>query len=217
MSSLAGQYVFLSASFPSGERARRFPPFDPGEIADAVTAVVRAVLKGDGKLLFGGHPTITPLVLMIASELNRKAVVDVFQSHWFEDQITPEVHALAEAGYGCIHWTPKLESREQSLQEMRREMLCFDQPIAAGVFVGGMEGIRDEFDQFGASVQNAPRIPLPGAGGAAAQLPLDYAKHILGDHMESRHYPFVASLMVERLADAVGPEEIITHDPNSFF
>lgn len=217
MNSLAGRYVFLSASFPSGERALRFQPCDPGEITDAVTAVVRAVLKGHGKLLFGGHPTITPLVLMIASELDRKSVVDVFQSLWFEDSITPAVRALETEGYGCIHWTPKLESRENSLQKMRQEMLCFDHRIAAGVFVGGMEGIRDEFDQFGDMVQNAPRIPLPGAGGAAAQLPLDEAKHILGDHMESTQYPFVASLMVDHLADEVGPEEIITHEPSNFF
>lgn len=217
MSSLAGWHVFLSASFPSGERARRFQSIDPGEIADAVTAVVRAVLAGDGKLLFGGHPTITPLVLMIASELNRKAVVDVFQSRWFENQITPEVHTLAEAGYGCIHWTPKLESRELSLREMRRQMLCLDQPIAAGVFVGGMEGIRDEFDQFGDMVPKVPRIPLPGAGGAAAELPLDEATHILGDHMQSRQYPFVASLMVERLAGPIEPKVGITHGPSSFF
>ena len=67
MTALGRRRVFLSASFPSGKRGTRFEPFDPGAIADAVTAVARAVLVAKGRLLLGGHPTITPLVLTVAS------------------------------------------------------------------------------------------------------------------------------------------------------
>ena len=104
MTALGRQRVFLSASFPSGTRRTSFEPFDPGAIADAVTAVVRAVLVAKGRLLFGGHPTITPLVLMVASELDAKGAVDVFQSRWFEDQITRETRALQDAGFAAVHW-----------------------------------------------------------------------------------------------------------------
>ena len=47
MPALGGQSVFLSASFPSGERAERFPAADPAAIAayraagDSQVAVVR--------------------------------------------------------------------------------------------------------------------------------------------------------------------------------
>ena len=199
MSSLGGRHVFLSAGFPSGARGDRFLPCDPGEIADAVTAIVRAVLKGGGKLLFGGHPAITPLVLMIARELSLKAVVDVFQSRWFEDETTSEMRALAQEGHARIHWTAKGETRTHGLREMRRAMFSLDRPIA-GVFIGGMNGVRDEFEQFGASIAGAPRIALAAAGGAAGELPLEDAREILGPHARSKHYPFVASLMVEVLA-----------------
>ena len=200
MTTLEGHSVFLSASFPSGDRGRPFEPFDPGGIADAVTAIVRAVLVRNGRLLFGGHPTITPLVLMVASELDGKGRVDVFQSKWFERQITDETHALVDAGYGTIHWTQPCPTREDSLQAMRAEMLRSDPALVAGVFVGGMEGIEDEYRQFREFQPGVPRISIQGPGGAAARLPLDEAREILGKHVTSRRYPFVAAIMMDRLA-----------------
>ena len=203
MTNLEGQSLFLSASFPSGAHGQRFKPVDPGGIADAVTAIVRAVLVRNGRLLFGGHPTITPLVLMIASELDHKGGVDVFQSKWFDRQITDETHALVEAGYGTIRWTPTCATREDSLQVMRAEMLRSVRALVAGVFVGGMEGIEDEFRQFQELRPNVPRISIHGPGGAAAKLPLEEAKEILGKHVKSRRYPFIAAMMMDRLASRV--------------
>ena len=201
MSGLARERVFLSASFPSGTRATKFEPFDPGAIADAVTAVVRAVLAAKGRLLFGGHPTITPLVLMVASELEAKGAVDVFQSLWFEDQITRETRALEKAGFGVIHWIQKGTTRKQSLQTMREAMLRQDRKLIAGVFVGGMEGVVDEFELFEELQPRVPRVSLVGPGGAAATLPSDEARSVLGKHVESKRYPFLASVLVRRLAE----------------
>ena len=201
MTGLGQRHVFLSASFPSGERGAGFEPFDPGAIADAVTAVVRAVLVAKGRLLFGGHPTITPLVLMVASELNAKGAVDVFQSQWFNDQITREMRALQEAGFAAIHWTPERATRQESLQTMREAMLGHDRKPVAGVFVGGMEGVLEEYDLFRKFQPRVPRISLVGPGGAAAKLPMDEARGVLGKHVESRRYPFVASALVDRLAE----------------
>jgi hypothetical protein len=86
---LEGRAVFISASFPSGDRGERFQPYDPAEIADAVTAVARAVFTVGGKLVFGGHPTITPLILFVAEEHRHLNAVDVFQSGWYEREIPP--------------------------------------------------------------------------------------------------------------------------------
>ena len=200
MTGLERHSVFLSASFPSGPRAADFEPFDPGAIADAVTAVVRAVLVAKGRLLFGGHPTITPLVLMVASELDTKGAVDVFQSRWFEHQITPETRALGDAGLGTIHWMPKSPTLEGSLQTMRDAMLGHDQKLIAGVFVGGMDGVVEEFDLFPQYHPGVPRVSLVGPGGAAAKLPLAEARGVLGEHVTSRRYPLLASVLVGRLA-----------------
>ena len=201
MTALGQRRVFLSASFPSGNRGTRFEPFDPGAIADAVTAVARAVLVAKGRLLFGGHPTITPLVLMVANELEIEGAVDVFQSQWFADQITRETQALEKAGFGKIHWTPERATRDKSLKTMREAMLRHDQKLIAGVFVGGMEGVKEEYELFRRFQPRVPRVSLVGPGGAAAKLPMDEARSVLGKHVESRRYPFLASVLVHRLAE----------------
>ena len=201
MTALGHQRIFLSASFPSGIRGSRFEPFDPGAIADAVTAVVCAVLEAKGRLLMGGHPTITPLVFMVAAELDTKGAVDVFQSRWFEDQITRETLALENAGFGAIHWTPKRATPEESLETMREEMLCQGQKLIAGVFIGGMEDVEEEYELLRRFQPSVPRVPLVGPGGAAARLPRDEAKRVLDKHIESTRYPFLASVLVRRLAE----------------
>ena len=201
MTSLADRHVFLSASFPSGERGDDVRPFDASGIADAVTAIVRAVLLNGGKLLFGGHPTITPLVLMIGTELKVQKAIDIFQSRWFSEQITSETWRLAESEVGTIHWTPRCTSLEESLEEMRRQMFNFVVPVGA-VFVGGMSGIWAEYELVGNIRPGVPRIPVTGPGGAAAQLPSsgEDVPETLRGKIGSRHYPFVASLLVEALA-----------------
>ena len=201
MSGLDGRHVFLSASFPSGERGEQVRPFDASAIADAVSAIVRAVLLNEGKLLFGGHPTITPLVLMIGAELGAQKAVDLFQSRWFGKQITEETWTLAASNVGTIHWTPRCATLEASLEEMRKQMLQFVVPVGA-VFVGGMSGIWEEYELFGKARPGVPRIPVAGPGGAAAQLPNsgDDVPSILQGRVGSRRYPFVASLVVKALA-----------------
>ena len=201
MRELEGRHVFLSASFPSGRRGEEVRPYDASGVADAVTAIVRAVLLNEGKLLFGGHPTITPLVLMIGAELRVQRVVDIFQSQWFSEQITEETRTLAELGLGTIHWTQRCRTLEASLTEMRRQMFGFVRPAGA-VFVGGMSGIRAEYELFGSIRPGIPRIPVAGPGGAAAQLPSagDDVPKALRERVGSRHYPFVASLIVEACA-----------------
>lgn len=200
MTSLADSHIFLSASFPSGERGQNFEPYSAHAIADAVSAVVRAVLRSEGKLLFGGHPTITPMVLLIGCELEVEFAVDVFQSKWFENGITEETHRLAESGVGEIHWTEKKDTRENSLETMRNEMFNFVQPAGA-VFVGGMEGIPLEYEMLGRLWPDVPRVPLAGPGGAAADLEIDNSlPKDLVERVNSRQYPFLASLIVDALA-----------------
>jgi len=209
MTALAGGHVFLSASFPSGDRGREVEPYDADAIADAVTAVVRAVLLSDGKVLFGGHPTITPLVLLIATELRVQHAVDIFQSRWFEGEVTSETLRLEKSGAGDIHWTPKRDTRDASLEVMRGAMLAFVRPLAA-LFVGGMSGIADEYTIFGRAHPGVLRLPLGGPGGAAARLLPSEAElpTRLQGQLGSRHYPFLASLIAEVLTAAQeGPPE----------
>lgn len=217
MMSLRGRHVFLSASFPSGERGEKFQPYDAAAVADAVAAVVRAIFAMDGRVVFGGHPTITPLVLMIGSEFKLKERVDIFQSKLFEDKITPETRMLIDSGIGCLHWTRRCEipvaSRSPALMQkeilngslalMREEMLnSIRRSAAAAVFVGGMEGISEEYKYCKKMLPQVPKIPIAGPGGAAAQLPMADVRKLGVDEelIRSECYPFVAARVINSIA-----------------
>ena len=194
--------IFLSASFPSGRRGRSFKPYDPSAIADAVSAFTRAILEANGRLSFGGHPTITPLVFMIARELRVQESLLVYQSDWFLDHLLPEIGEIDNENLGTIVRTPSAATLPESLRIMRHEMINASREYVAALFIGGMEGITDEYDLVRERSRWTPCIPVTGPGGAAARL----AAHDCFDlefaplH-ESRAYPFVALRFVEILAD----------------
>jgi SLOG cluster3 family len=197
--------VFLSASFPSGERGELVRPYDPDGIADAVTALANAVFASNGRIVFGGHPTITPLVLRMAAQREFRDTVDVYQSEYFRDGITEATLELETRGYGHIEWVEEGPSLETSLRELRRRMFSRDDLVGA-IFVGGMEGIEEEFRMFGKYRENLPRIPLAGPGGMAARVAQDHREELLLpvellERLDSRRYPVLAGLIVRLLAE----------------
>ena len=201
MANLNRASVFLSASFPSGELGERFKPYDPSGIADAVSAFSRAVLGNNGTLAFGGDPTIAPLVLMIARELRVKESAIVFQSRWFEELHFPEADEIEKEELGSIEWTPKGHDRGDSLRIMRGAMIR-SRRYAGALFIGGMEGISDDYQVMKECWPKTPCIPIWGPGGAAARLPGDYKALGLAQFRGSRAYPFMALQVVDALAGA---------------
>jgi hypothetical protein len=185
---LAGQCVFLSASFPQGERAHKFPEADPFEITAAIVALAKSVFGAKGKLVFGGHPTISPLVLSIGRDFtlfcNEQEtpldlpLVYIYQSEFFRKDIPKETLQLEKERIGEIIWVKSENAdREQSLLKMREKMLREPKPIA-GVFVGGMDGVydiqnhqyNDEFYLFTKYCKGKPLYPIGKTGGASQVL-----------------------------------------------
>ena len=128
---LNGQRIFVSASLPSDYRSPEFTVNreQVGWIEDAIIATARAVFGHGGRLVMGGHPSIVPLVAMVAGEYAGergsersshidirddatqevdRALVDVFQSRAYERYLPAETSAMCEAGLANIHW---VESR----------------------------------------------------------------------------------------------------------
>jgi hypothetical protein len=189
------RFVFLSASFPSIERAPEYyETADPDEISQAVVAVVRAVLAANGRLVFGGHPTISPLVLMVAEEYlpsdmserrrlaeTHQLPVVVYQSRVFENRLPESTRRLFEWCLGELRWTPSADDAPQftssstlvlgsanaSLAIMRKRMLEDCRPIGA-FFVAGMEGIESEARAC-IEIDPACRLFFFGAPGGAAR------------------------------------------------
>jgi hypothetical protein len=185
---LAGSSVFMSASFPYGDRANKFPEANPFEITSAVVALARSVFGAKGKLVFGGHPTISPLVLSVARDFtlfcaNQEVKLDrplvyIYQSKLFEDVIPKETLQLEEEGIGEIIWVnAEGTDKERSLLKMRVNMLS-DSKLLAGVSIGGMNGVydidnkqyNDEFYLFTKHCNGKPFYPIGSTGGASQAL-----------------------------------------------
>lgn len=199
MADLGRAFVFLSASFPNGDRGESFRPYDASAVADAVSAFTRNILSSNGQLLFGGHPTITPLVLMVARETGTRHSVVVYQSEWFHGQIVPEVENLEHEQLGKIVWTPRAEELGASLKCMREQMIL-SRPCRAALFIGGMEGIFDEFDMVRKLSPTTALFPIAGPGGAAAQLSsCGWDSLGLESIHSSRAYPYAALKLVDAL------------------
>jgi hypothetical protein len=155
--------IFLSASIPLPERdPKYYKTADVIAIRDAVIALCSVVLP-KYRLIWGGHPSITPLVNYVLGKLKMDVQdnVTLYQSKFFE-QYYPEDNNE----FNNVIQTPVFEGRDSSLQLMR-EMMLGGKEFAAGVFIGGMEGIETEFKMFREFHTEALIIPLASTGAAA--------------------------------------------------
>jgi SLOG cluster3 family len=192
---LRGRTVLLSASVPSEKRAERYRRIDQAafEIEQAVISLARAVFSEGGRLVFGGHPAISPLVAMVVGEYReprfaesieerQTGPVQIFQSRAFEGYLPDDTLLMYKLGYASIHWVdavglerfqPDAEGAEtscpNSLRRMREDMFERARPDAM-VCIGGMEGLEEEVDL---GLKRTPPLPiyiLERTGGAAALL-----------------------------------------------
>lgn len=156
--------VFLSASIPDPRRhTRYFQTADVVCIREAVVALVREVLPRTW-LVFGGHPAISPLVVLVAERLQRLNEVKIYQSEFFRSEVPKESLAFPH-----LVWTPRQRDEDQSLRFMREQMLQ-DNKFTAAVFIGGMEGVEKEHALFCRFHPQVPTYAVASTGGAALLL-----------------------------------------------
>jgi hypothetical protein len=158
--------IFLSASFPDPSRKAESGPYYSADIGAAASAVVEASLRVGADLVFGGHPTISPLVLHIASTLGLGERVKIFQSEYFSEQITSEVLRLSEVEGASLTFVPAGKDLDSSLKLLRRAM--FGEPIDIAFFIGGMSGIIAEYELLAEA--ETVRVCFEAPGGAAAKI-----------------------------------------------
>ena len=158
--------VFLSASIPLPDRDQAyFSTADICAIRDAVNALAKIIVP-NAHLVWGGHPSITPLIRYILQQLkvDTKKHVTLYQSIFFED-IFPVDNQLIEN----LVLTERLDDEPSSLKYMRNKMIVENQ-FAAGIFIGGMEGVEEEFAIFSKSQPQALLLPIASTGGAALNI-----------------------------------------------
>lgn len=157
--------IFLSASVPAAGRGDYHQTANPFLIQFAVRELLTVCL-GRRLLVWGGHPAITPMVWAVCEDLGieyAKAVI-LYQSRLFEDVFPDE-----NARFGNVIFIDAVEGdRAKSLAQMRAEMLSG--PFDAAVFIGGMDGVIDEYQLFQIMHPNAKVLAVRSPGGAAMKL-----------------------------------------------
>ncbi|WP_180070321.1 hypothetical protein [Acinetobacter sp. YH16038] len=151
--------IFLSASIPLADRdLKYFDTADNTAIRDAVIALARIALP-KAELVWGGHPSITPLIKLVLEKQKLKVEdhVTLYQSNFFP----PENEYV-----GKIIRTEALQDKASSLQLMREEMIIKNN-FCAAIFIGGMEGVEDEYKLFKEAHPDVPVFPIASTGAAS--------------------------------------------------
>jgi hypothetical protein len=155
--------VFLSASIPYPDRDKKF--YDTADIVsirDAVRALATVVIP-KAHLVWGGHPSITPLIRFVMDRMNvnLKTHITLYQSLFFEEYFPPDNFVFEN-----IVLTEKRGNRDESLALMRKKLIN-ENDFKVGIFIGGMEGINDEYVMFRERHPNALILPVASTGAAA--------------------------------------------------
>lgn len=158
--------IFLSASIPYQDRDPKY--FDSADIIairDAVRALATVVVPKT-KLIWGGHPAITPLIRYVVGRMhaNVKEHITLYQSEYFQKYFPEDNFAFED-----IKLIPKNVDRESSLIDMRNAMIN-ENKFQAAIFIGGMEGVIDEFNMFKKAHPTALVLPVASTGGAAKMI-----------------------------------------------
>ena len=175
--------VFLSASIPLPDRDPKYiGTADISAIRDAVNALAKVVIP-NAILVWGGHPSITPLIRVILEKLKidvSKHVI-LYQSEFFI-----KIYSKDNEQINCIKLINEIkDNKDESLALMRKEMIEGNDFIA-GIFIGGMEGVEDEFKLFKQYHPDALLLPVATTGAAALSIyqasPENYMEELNTDY-----------------------------------
>ncbi|QHB82669.1 hypothetical protein GIS01_11055 [Aeromonas veronii] len=160
--------IFLSASIPVAGKGRGdfYKSADIYLIKQAVREFL-IVCLGRRHIVWGGHPAITPIFWAVCQDLgvNYSHAVTLYQTKFFEDVFPEENRHFSNVVFTKI----VNGDRQGSLSLMRHAMLSRDDLYAA-VFIGGMQGINDEYSLFKHYHPRATILPIATPGGAAKDL-----------------------------------------------
>ena len=159
--------IFLSASVPLLGRSPFDQDSEPQMIQSAVSALATVAL-GRKTIVWGGHPSITPMLWASAQDLGVQyaTAVQLFQSRFFSTEDFPDENRH----FANVRYVDAVEKDQaRSLYKMRDEMLRSTQ-FDAAVFIGGMQGIYDEHAMFSALHPGAKCLPIAITGGATRTL-----------------------------------------------
>lgn len=151
-------------------------------VRSAVVLLAREILLRGMRLVFGAQPAIGAMVLSLGRDVIAAANKDeprilIFQSRYFETEFPGSTLDLATWDAGLLVLTPEAtigephsDARRNASLLLMREWMVSVPNIQAGIFVGGMEGVREEAALFNQLNPGKPMFPLASTGAAARLL-----------------------------------------------
>lgn len=159
--------IFLSAGVPDPRRGPEYAATaDSVAINAAVSALVHVTL-GRRLLVWGGQPAITPMIWVVAQDIgvDYGRWVRLYQSQHFKDEFPEDNERFQNVTY-----TDDVDQdREKSLLLMRERMFS-EHVFKAGIFIGGMSGIVQEYELFRRLQPKAAVVPIVSTGGATLEV-----------------------------------------------
>ncbi len=168
--------IFLSASVPLVGRGTYHETANPFLIQCAVRELVIAVIR-QHKIVWGGHPAITPMIWAICEDLGvdyAKSVV-LYQSMFFADSFPEE-----NKHFQNVVFTDAVPNDRAASMLVMREKMLSRSDLSAAVFIGGMDGVEAEHKLFRRFHPTAKVLAVSSPGGAALNLAKDYG-YFTGD------------------------------------
>lgn len=169
---LAGRRVFLSAAMPDDDEVEIAAP----NLAPFVITFIQTMVELGATVVFGGHPSVTPLVHRAIIEISAGGGrgVELHQAKMWIDDLPEE--AKDEGVFRSIHWHGAGKDVAEELAALRSGMIA--PGLDAAVFVGGKvksflglkPGIVDEYERFRASCPEKQAFVLGMGAGAARSL-----------------------------------------------
>lgn len=162
--------VFLSASVPLPSRNKvYYETIDLLALREALKALAEYVLP-IGRLTYGGHPAITPLLALFAQQAKLdRSKFTLFQSAIFDgfrEEAMPEENAL----FADLRVVPAPSfDKVENLRAMRTAMIT-SQKFDAAVVIGGMDGCLEELKLFKEHHPGAQILPVATTGAAARMI-----------------------------------------------
>ncbi|MBS1702941.1 MAG: hypothetical protein JST12_14850 [Armatimonadetes bacterium] len=164
--------IFLSASVPNPDNPNFETEGNPTLIHAAVRELVYLILGNDDlRLVWGGHPAITPMILQFCQSLgvDDGKKVTLYQSKFFGGAMPPENERFKDV----VLVDPVDQSREDSLTAMRVAMLGRPD-LDSAVFIGGMKGLYQEYALFRELHPDGRAVFVASTGGVAGTLAKDF-------------------------------------------
>jgi len=156
--------IFLSVGVPGFDS-----PFHDTCDRMLIQAALRTFLYtvlGRKHLVFGGHPSISPLILAVCEDLKveNKCAVTVYQSEFLDDG-APKVNSR----FDRLVKVAAASTLESSLANMS-EIMFRSHQFETAIFIGGDQATLEEHAKFKYLHPTAKVIALRSAGGTSAAI-----------------------------------------------